>query len=55
MKKDIRKTSIICTIGPATENRVDELIKAGMGVARINFSHGGKEEQQEKVERIKKV
>lgn len=55
MKKDLRKTSIICTIGPATENRVDELIKAGMGVARINFSHGGKEEQQEKVERIKKV
>ena len=37
MKKDLRKTSIICTIGPATENRVDELIKAGMGVARINF------------------
>ena len=55
MKKDLRKTSIICTIGPATEYRVDELIKAGMGVARINFSHGGKEEQQEKVERIKKV
>jgi len=55
VKKDLRKTSIICTIGPATEYRVDELIKAGMGVARINFSHGGKEEQQEKVERIKKV
>ena len=30
MKKDIRKTSIICTIGPATENRVDELRKAWM-------------------------
>ena len=55
MKKDIRKTNIVCTIGPASEFRIKELIEAGMGVARINFSHGGKEEQQEKVERIKKI
>ena len=55
MKKDIRKTNIVCTIGPATEFRIKELIEAGMGVARINFSHGGKEEQQEKVERIKQI
>jgi len=55
MKKDIRKTNIVCTIGPASEFRIKELIEAGMGVARINFSHGGKEEQQEKVERIKQI
>ena len=35
-----RRTKLVCTIGPATEQRVDELVMAGMGVARINFSHG---------------
>lgn len=51
----MRKTKIVCTIGPATENKetLKELIKAGMNVARINFSHGGFEEQIEKVENVK--
>ena len=35
-----RRTKLVCTIGPATEQRVDELVVAGMDVARINFSHG---------------
>lgn len=35
-----RRTKLVCTIGPATEHRVDELEHAGMDVARINFSHG---------------
>lgn len=50
MKKNLRKTNIVCTIGPASEKRLEELMKAGMGVARINFSHGSYPEQQEKVE-----
>lgn len=51
----MRKTKIVCTIGPATETKeaLKELIKAGMNVARINFSHGGFEEQVEKVENLK--
>ncbi|HUF06993.1 MAG TPA: pyruvate kinase [Candidatus Binatia bacterium] len=34
------RTSLVCTIGPASSGRVGELIEAGMDVARINFSHG---------------
>lgn len=39
---DIRKTKIVCTIGPATGdlNLLRELIRSGMDVARLNFSHG---------------
>ena len=53
----MRKTKIVCTIGPATENveTLKELIKAGMNVARINFSHGGFEEQTEKIENVKRA
>jgi pyruvate kinase len=39
-----RRTKLVCTIGPATFGRVDELVAAGMDVARINFSHGTPEE-----------
>ena len=35
-----RRTKLVCTIGPATADRVDELVAAGMDVARLNFSHG---------------
>lgn len=51
-ERNLRKTSIVCTIGPAVENRMDELIKAGMSIARINFSHGDFEEQKDKIERF---
>lgn len=53
----MRKTKIICTIGPASANE-ETLIKmceAGMNVARLNFSHGTHEEHQEKIDLIKSV
>ena len=53
----MRKTKIVCTIGPASDNveTLKELIKCGMNVARINFSHGGIEEQIEKINNVKKA
>ncbi len=53
----MRKTKIICTIGPASESEkcLKELMLAGMDVARFNFSHGTREEQREKLERVMKV
>ncbi|MDH5242678.1 MAG: pyruvate kinase [Chloroflexota bacterium] len=36
----LRRTKLVCTIGPATASRARELVDAGMDVARINFSHG---------------
>ena len=53
----MRKTKIVCTIGPATEDieTLKKLILAGMNVARINFSHGNYEDQKQKVENVKKA
>ena len=53
----MRKTKIICTIGPASDNEetLKQLMLAGMDVARINFSHGTHEEALKTVNRIKKV
>lgn len=53
----MKKTKIICTIGPATEdeNTIAELIEAGMNVARLNFSHGDHEEHQRRIDSIKRV
>ncbi len=53
----MRKTKIICTLGPASdsEEMIGRLIDAGMNVARFNFSHGTHEEQAQKFERLKKV
>ena len=53
----MRKTKIICTIGPASENEevLTQMFQAGMDVARLNFSHGGAEEHQKKIDLIKKV
>ena len=49
-ERNLRKTNIVCTIGPAVENRMEELMKAGMSIARINFSHGDYAEQADKIE-----
>ena len=53
----MRKTKIICTIGPASESEeiLTKMCKAGMNVARLNFSHGAHSEHQEKIDIIKKV
>ena len=53
----MRKTKIICTIGPASESEemLKELILAGMNVARFNFSHGTHDEHEEKFKRLRKV
>ena len=53
----MRKTKVICTIGPACENEatLEEMFKAGMNVARVNFSHGTHEEQQMKFDLVKRV
>ena len=53
----MRKTKIICTLGPASESedKLKELMEAGMNVARFNFSHGTHEEQKKKFARVLKV
>ena len=53
----MRKTKIICTLGPAvmSAEKVEELIEAGMNVARINFSHGDYEEHKNAVDTLKKA
>ena len=53
----MRRTKIICTMGPATdsEETLRDLMIAGMDVARLNFSHGTHEEALERINRIKKV
>jgi len=53
----MRKTKIICTIGPASESeeKLRELMLAGMNVARFNFSHGTHEEHKKKFDRVIKV
>ena len=53
----MRKTKIICTLGPASDSEqvIRELMLAGMNVARLNFSHGSHEEQKGKADLVKKV
>ena len=53
----MRKTKIICTIGPSSDNEetLSKMCEAGMNVARLNFSHGTHEQHQEKIDLIKRV
>ena len=53
----MRKTKIVCTIGPATDTEevMIGLCKAGMNVARLNFSHGTYEDHQYRIDLVKKV
>ena len=53
----MRKTKIICTIGPASsdEETLVRMCRSGMNVARLNFSHGTHEDHGEKIELIQRV
>lgn len=53
----MRKTKIVCTLGPAVDdyNKLKDLVLNGMNCARLNFSHGTHEEQKVRMDRLKKV
>ena len=53
----MKKTKIICTLGPASDNEnvLSDLVDAGMNVARLNFSHGTHDEHAQKIAMIKNV
>ena len=53
----MRKTKIVCTLGPAstTYDQIKKMAMAGMNVARINMSHGTYEEHQQRIDNVKKV
>ncbi|WNF36035.1 pyruvate kinase [Bacillaceae bacterium IKA-2] len=53
----MRKTKIVCTIGPASESleKLTQLIEAGMNVARLNFSHGDHQEHGARIKTIRKA
>ncbi len=53
----MRKTKIVCTLGPATDSyaTIKKLIKAGMNVARLNMSHGSHEEHASRIELVKRA
>ena len=53
----MRKTKIICTMGPSTEkgDTLKQLVLAGMNVARMNFSHGDFEEHGGRLKKLKEI
>lgn len=53
----MRKTKIVCTLGPSTESEevMRQLMLEGMAVARMNFSHGSHEEQKKRLDMVKKL
>jgi pyruvate kinase len=57
LRADETRTKIVCTIGPASRDPdlLGGMIRAGMDVARINFSHGTHDEQRQTIERVRQV
>lgn len=53
----MRKTKIICTMGPATDNEevMKKIMLEGMDVARLNFSHGNYEDHKKRMDMVKKI
>lgn len=53
----MRKTKIICTLGPAVDSdeRITQIINAGMDCARLNFSHGTHEEQEVRLNKVRRI
>ena len=54
---NIKRTKIVCTLGPASESKevLRELIKSGLNVCRMNFSHGSHEEHKGRMDLVKKI
>ncbi|MBT3363394.1 MAG: pyruvate kinase [Chloroflexi bacterium] len=52
-----RRTKIVCTLGPASQNAatIDKLIRAGMDIARINLSHGTQDQHTKNINTVRKV
>ncbi|MFA5111624.1 MAG: pyruvate kinase [Desulfobaccales bacterium] len=56
MLRDQRRTKIVCTLGPASDGDIlPRLIEAGMNVARLNFSHGTREEHGVRIKRLREL
>lgn len=57
MKHLFKKTKVVCTIGPASENveTLTKLAQAGMNIARLNFSHGSYEEHLARIKMVRQV
>jgi len=57
MIEDLRRTKIVATLGPATESNeaLDALIKAGVDVVRLNFSHGSAEEHLARAQKVREI
>ena len=53
----MKKTKIVCTIGPTSESKekLRELFLNGLNVCRLNFSHGSQEEHKKRIETIKEL
>ncbi|MFP4371704.1 MAG: pyruvate kinase [Halanaerobium sp.] len=53
----MRKTKIVCTLGPATNDKeiIKDVVNAGMNVARMNFSHGDHEEHMQRIDMVKQA
>lgn len=53
----MRKTKIVCTLGPATNDKetIKQVVEAGMNVARMNFSHGNHQEHKQRIDLVKEV
>ena len=56
-KTKMRKTKIVCTLGPASRDEavIEQMLKNGMNVARLNFSHGTHEYHEESIELFRRV
>ena len=53
----MRKTKIVCTLGPASTDEaiIKKMLQAGMNVARLNFSHGSHEGHKQTIEKFRRV
>src|SRR3954454_25231206 len=51
----MRRAKIVCTLGPAVDGRMRELVESGMDVARFNLSHGGYDEHRERYLEVRKA